>query len=271
MAKTACPRAIFVRHGQTEWSKSGQFTSITDLPLTDFGVTQMQQTGELLFQNGWLKSENVKYIFTSPRLRARQTVELILKTLTEEQRSKIRIVVDNDIREWEYGDYEGKLTKEIKQMRKEQGLNSDDWEIWRDGCGEANGETSKQVGLRLSRFIARVQNIHRKALEADEPCDVLVFAHGHTLRYFASLWFYANIPCEPVTEDLPKYVKSYEDDSVEVVEIEKYKYLNSNPNFLLDAGGVGVLSYSHHCIDEPALALSGVFAIPPEEESEHGK
>lgn len=269
MARAACPRAIFVRHGQTEWSKSGQYTSFTDLPLTEFGVSQMAKTGEILFQTGLLKSGNVKYIFTSPRLRARQTVDLMLKTLTDEERSKIKVVVDNDLREWEYGDYEGKLTKEIKQIRKERGLNSDDWEIWRDGCDK--GESTKEVGLRISRFIARIQNVHRKAFEANEPCDVLVFAHGHTLRYFAALWFYANIPCEPVTDDLPKYVKSYDDETVEVVEIEKYKYLNSNPNFLLDAGGVGVLSYSHHCIDEPALSLSGAFVIPPEEESEHAQ
>ncbi|KAH3675569.1 hypothetical protein WICMUC_002658 [Wickerhamomyces mucosus] len=268
MAKSPCPRTIFVRHGQTEWSKSGQYTSITDLPLTEFGVNQMRKTGKLLFSTGFIDPNHITYIFTSPRKRALQTVKLILESLDEETKKHIKIIVDNDLREWEYGDYEGLLTQQIKDLRKSRNLPiADDWLIWRDGC--ENGEATKQIGLRLSRFIARVQNLQKIAIEENKPCDILCFAHGHTLRYFASLWFKSNTKEELIDSTTPAYVKSYDDDTVPVVEIEKFRYLDQNPNFLLDAGGVGVLSYGHHDINEPSLSLSGAFVIPPEEESEH--
>lgn len=151
------PRCIIVRHGQTEWSKSGQYTGLTDLPLTPYGEGQMLRTGESVFRNNqFLNPDNITYIFTSPRLRARQTVDLVLKPLSDEQRAKIRVVVDDDLREWEYGDYEGMLTREIIELRKSRGLDKErPWNIWRDGC--ENGETTQQIGLRLSRVIARTR------------------------------------------------------------------------------------------------------------------
>lgn len=265
--KAPTPRCLFVRHGQTEWSKSGQYTSVTDLSLTQFGVNQMRRTGKILFSTEFVKAESLTYIFTSPRKRALQTVELVLESLTPEQRASIRIVVDNDLREFEYGDYEGLKTADIIKLRASRGLDKDKpWSIWRDGC--ENGESTREVGLRLSRVIARIQNVHRKALEQGKACDVMLFAHGHTLRYFAGLWFKLGHEA-PVDSSCKPYVKSYDDDTVEPVEIDKYRYLLDNPNFLLDAGGVGVLSYAHHNIDEPALDLAGAFVIPPDEESQH--
>ncbi|CCC68876.1 hypothetical protein NCAS_0B07920 [Naumovozyma castellii] len=263
------PRCIIVRHGQTAWSKSGQYTGSTDIPLTEFGVQQMLKTGESLFRNNqFLNPDHITYIFTSPRTRARQTIELVLKPLTEEQRSKIRVIVDEDIREWEYGDYEGLLTHEIIKLRKSRGLDVEKpWNIWRDGC--ENGETTQEFGLRLSRAIARIQNLHRKHQKEGIPSDIMVFAHGHALRYFAALWFKLGVEkkCEEDWElsDL----ESYEDETVPYVKLEKYRHLIDNPNFLLDAGGIGVLSYSHHNIDEPALALAGPYLTPAEEESYH--
>lgn len=223
----------------------------------------MKRTGKALFDTEFIKPEQITYILTSPRKRAIQTVELILSTLDESIRKNIQIVIDNDLREWEYGDYEGLITAQIVEKRAAKGLDKEKpWEIWRDGC--ENGETSQQVGLRLSRVIARIQNIHKQAIAQNKPSDVLVFAHGHTLRYFAALWFKLGVE-EAVNESTPKYIKSYENDEIESIEIEKYRYLNSNPNFILDAGGVGVLSYAHHNIDEPALSLAGAFVLPPEE------
>lgn len=226
----------------------------------------MRRTGQALFSTGFVKPEHITYILTSPRKRALQTIELILESLDPEVRKNIQIVIDNDLREWEYGDYEGLLTAEIVAKRAAKGLDKErPWLIWRDGC--ENGESSKQVGLRLSRVIARIQKIHGNSIEQNKPSDVLVFAHGHTLRYFAALWFKLGLVEEPVTSSTPKYVKSYENDEIEPVEIDTYRYLDTNPNFILDAGGVGVLSYAHHNVEEPSLCLAGAFVVPPEEQS----
>lgn len=271
MGHSPTPRCIIVRHGQTEWSKSGQYTGLTDLPLTEYGRGQMIRTGESIFSNNrFINPDHITYVFTSPRTRAKETVDLVLKPLTPEQRSKIRVVVDNDLREWEYGDYEGLLTPEIIKLRKSRGLDqARPWNIWRDGC--ENGETTEEVGLRLSRVIARIQNLHRIHQSEGRASDIMVFAHGHTLRYFSALWMGLGeeLPC--ITSFSKEKVKSYEADESEVpyVEITKYRHLVDNPYFLLDAGGIGVLSYAHHNIDEPALDLAGAFISPPEEESQH--
>lgn len=181
MGSVPTPRCIIVRHGQTEWSKSGQYTGFTDLSLTPFGEGQMRRTGKCIFDNKFIDPSHITYIFTSPRTRAKQTIQLVLETLSEEQRSKIRIVVDEDLREWEYGDYEGLLTHEIIELRKSRGLDKEKpWNIWRDGC--ENGETTKQIGLRLSRVIARIQNLHRKHQSEGIASDIMVFANGHSLR-----------------------------------------------------------------------------------------
>jgi probable phosphoglycerate mutase len=258
------PRVIFIRHGQTEWSKSGQFTSVTDLDLTPAGVEQMRKTGIELFQRTqFLKAENIKYIFTSPRKRALETIDRILETLTDEERSKIRIVVDNDLREWEYGDYEGLLNSEIVKLRASRGLDKErPWLIWRDGCDK--GESTKEVGARLSRAIKRIQNVQKQSVIDGKANDVLVFAHGHTLRYFAALWFRTGV--EAPIEEAPAYVKSFTDETVDVVEPDVYRYLNSNPNFVLDAGGIGALTYAHCNFNEPALSLSGGSSIQPADE-----
>lgn len=269
MPKAPTPRCVFVRHGQTEWSKSGQYTSVTDLPLTDFGEEQMSRTGELIFSSKFINPDHLTYIFVSPRLRAQQTLQLVLKSLPQEVQAKIKIITDNDVREWDYGDYEGLLTKQIKQLRSDRGLDRDrDWLIWRDGC--ENGESSQQVGLRLSRLINRIQNLHLKAFQQDVPSDIMVFAHGHILRYFAALWFKLGV--EESVDGMPAYSKSYKFTRGEEEHLKQdlttYRYLDNNPNFLLEAGGVGVLSYAHHDINEPALSLCGSFVLPPDESAD---
>ncbi|RLV93447.1 Sedoheptulose 17-bisphosphatase [Spathaspora sp. JA1] len=240
MTKAPCPRVIFVRHGQTEWSKSGQHTSRTDLDLTDFGVKQMRNTGTHLIGNGFtnmIKPKNITHIFVSPRLRARHTAELLLEKVDPAVKEQIPIVIDEDIREWEYGDYEGLKTNEIIELRKSRGLDQDlapgdKWNIFRDGC--ENGEDNKQVKERLDRFISKIHAIHAKSLENNEASDVIVIAHGHILRCFCARWV--------------------------------QRELNCNPQLMLDAGGVGVLSYQHHNVAEPAIYLAGAFTVPVEEE-----
>lgn len=238
--KAPTPRVIFVRHGQTEWSKSGQHTSVTDIDLTPFGVKQMERTGHQLIgpeNYQMIKPESLKLVISSPRLRAQHTVKLLLQGLSEKQREAVSVDVDENIREWEYGDYEGLLTKEIHALRHERGLDKDlapgdKWNIWRDGC--ENGEDYLQVTERVDKVIRKIRDVHRKALDNQEACDILVVGHGHILRCFAARW--VNQP------------------------------INTNPNYMLDAGGVGVLSYQHHNIDEPALYLAGAFTVPVEEE-----
>ncbi|AQZ11694.1 SHB17 (YKR043C) [Zygosaccharomyces parabailii] len=260
--KVPTPRCIIVRHGQTEWSNSGQFTGNTDLPLTPHGEELVRLSGKALIEYGFVKPENITYVFTSPRKRARDTVRLMLEKLSDEQRSRIKVIVDDDLHEWDYGDYEGLLTEEIVQLRKSRGLDRDrPWVIWRDGC--ENGESTKQIGLRCSRAIARIQAIHRVHLEQGIPSDIMVFAHGHLLRYFAALWFGLGIeePIESVIPSNPSSSYVVDDKVLPNVEMKTFKYLDKNPNLLLDAGGVGVLSYSHNNVDEPAMALAGPFTV----------
>lgn len=232
--KAATPRLIFVRHGQTEWSKSGQYTSITDLPLTQFGSEQMLATGRALIGEGpicLVKPSEIFKIITSPRLRAKQTLKLLISGLSEEQQNSFTVEETELIREWEYGDYEGLLTKQIQDLRRERGLEGDKWNIWEYGC--ENGEVADQVALRLDEFIEQIQKIHKELIDNDKVCDIVVVAHGHILRCLAARWI-----------KLP---------------------INQNPRFMLDAGGVGVLSYQHHNIEEPALFLTGAFHAPVEE------
>lgn len=240
MPKSIPPRLIFVRHGQTEWSKSGQYTSITDLSLTDFGVMQMRNTGKHLIGPGsfqMIKKENLKLVITSPRSRARQTTELLLEDFSESDRDKLEIDVDDDAREWDYGDYEGLKTSEIIALRKSRGLDKDmpedeSWNIWKYGC--ENGETAVEVTKRIDRLIEKVRTIHKLALDKEEACDILLVAHGHILRCLAARWI--------------------------------GRELDLNPHFMLDAGGVGVLSYEHHSIKEPSVMLTGAFVVPASEE-----
>ncbi|EDO15317.1 hypothetical protein Kpol_448p4 [Vanderwaltozyma polyspora DSM 70294] len=264
MTKTI-QRCVFIRHGETKWSKTGHYTGKTDLTLTEDGVAEMERVGKGIFEYNLVNPDRITHVFVSPRTRAQQSMKLVLKDLTPEQRARVKVTVDEDIQEWDYGDYEGLMTAEIEELRKKRGLDKErPWSIWRDGC--ENGESTQQIGKRLSRFIARVQKAHSEAQAAGQSSDILVFAHGHSLRYFAALWFMKGIEqdCEPLPNK-PEGV-SHDENGVPFVNITKFRYLNENPNFLLCAGGVGALGYSHYSCDEPALDLSGAF-IPPLPES----
>jgi broad specificity phosphatase PhoE len=145
---------FLVRHGETEWSRSGQHTGRTDIPLTENGRAQAQALGRFLqgreFQT-----------WTSPLLRARETCRL---AGFEPER------IDEDLLEWDYGQYEGRTTAEI------QG-EIPGWLVW--DAPIVGGESVQQVGARVDRVIERV-------LEARG--DVALFAHGHVLRIMAARW-----------------------------------------------------------------------------------
>jgi len=145
-----------VRHAETEWSKSGRHTGRTDVPLTDEGRARADELAVRL------AAEEFALVLVSPLERARETARLA--GLADECQ------VREDLLEWDYGDYEGITTPEIREERP-------DWYLWRDGV--PNGETADEVGARCDRVIAEV-------LSADG--NVALFAHGHILRALAARW-----------------------------------------------------------------------------------
>jgi probable phosphoglycerate mutase len=137
------------RHGETEWTISKRHTSHTDLDLTPKGGAQAAALGRRL------REVTFATVLTSPALRAQHTAELAGFPDAH---------VDPDLREFDYGDYEGITTKEILEKRP-------DWNLWRDGC--PGGETTPDVAARADRVLERVAR-------SDGP--VLIFGHGHTSR-----------------------------------------------------------------------------------------
>jgi probable phosphoglycerate mutase len=147
-----------VRHGETEWSRSGAHTGRTDIPLTDAGRVQAEAIGRRL------AGRRFGLVLTSPLARAQETCRLAGYGACAQ--------VDGNLREWDYGGYEGRTTAEIRRERP-------DWSLWRDGVPE--GETLAQVAERAERTIARVEPVLARE-------DVLLFAHGHLLRILAARW-----------------------------------------------------------------------------------
>lgn len=149
-------RVLLVRHGETEWSRSGQHTSGTDLPLVEEGRERAQALREPLARSEFA------LVLSSPLRRARETCELA--GLGD------RMELSEDLREWDYGEYEGKTTPEIRESRP-------DWWLWSDGC--PGGESPPDVQARADRLLARLRDIDG---------DVALFAHGHILRVIAARW-----------------------------------------------------------------------------------
>ncbi len=149
-------RVVLVRHGQTEWSLSGQHTSTTDIPLTTVGQEAARRLGERL------EGYEFALVLVSPRKRALETCRLAGLDAAAQ--------IDPDLTEVAYGDYEGLTTPQIREQRP-------GWSLWRDGS--PGGETLAQAGERADRAIART-------LRA--AGDVAVFAHGHILRVLAARW-----------------------------------------------------------------------------------
>jgi broad specificity phosphatase PhoE len=147
---------VLVRHGETEWSLSGQHTSRTDLPLIDSGRRRAEQVG------AELAGRSFGLVLCSPLLRARETCELA--------GFGDQAVLSDDLHEWDYGDYEGLTTAQIHEQRP-------DWDLWRDGC--PGGEQPEDVATRADRAIAQLRG-------ADG--DALAFAHGHILRVLSARW-----------------------------------------------------------------------------------
>jgi probable phosphoglycerate mutase len=153
---TTLPTVHLARHGETEWSLSGQHTGLTDLPLTKRGEANARNLGRLIAGTTFAQ------VLTSPLVRARRTCELAGYAQ--------HAVVDDDLVEWNYGDYEGKTTAEIRQARP-------DWQLFRDGC--PGGESPAQVGARADRVIYRLRALGQ---------PVLLFSSGHFIRVLTARW-----------------------------------------------------------------------------------
>lgn len=150
------PELLLARHGETEWSLNGRHTGTTDLPLTENGRVRARNLAPRL------EGRRFALVLTSPLQRAIETCELA--GLGDQ--SEIR----DDLREWNYGDYEGITTAQIQERHP-------GWSLWGDGC--PNGETAPEVGARADRLIA-------EAREAGG--DVVFFGHGHMLRVVGARW-----------------------------------------------------------------------------------
>jgi len=158
----ALPITYLARHGETAWTITGQHTGRTDLPLTQRGEANAYRLGERLSGLTFAK------VFTSPLRRAMLTCELAGFGPVGE--------IDADLLEWDYGDYEGRLTVDILKERP-------DWQLFRDGC--PGGESPQQVAARADRVVGRLRAVSE---------DVLIFSSGHFLRMLATRW----IGMEPI-------------------------------------------------------------------------
>ena len=147
---------LLIRHGETEWSRSGKHTGRTDVPLAEAGIRHAELLGRRL------AGRRFAAVFTSPLSRASETCRIA--GLSDE--AQIR----DEVLEWDYGDYDGLTTPEIRESRP-------GWLLWRDGCPD--GEESQQVGGRVDRMIGEL-----RALDG----DAALFAHGHVLRVLAARW-----------------------------------------------------------------------------------
>jgi probable phosphoglycerate mutase len=150
------PEVFLARHGETEWSVSGQHTGRTDIPLTARGERNAVRLGERL------EGMTFARVFVSPMQRAARTCELA--------GFGDRAEVDPDLNEWDYGRYEGLRTADIRRARP-------DWNLFRDGCPE--GESVADVGARADRLVARLRAIEGR---------VLLFGHAHFFRVLAARW-----------------------------------------------------------------------------------
>lgn len=149
-------RLFLMRHGETEWSLSGQHTGRADIPLTENGEAEARQLGDRI------RTFTFSHVITSPLQRAQRTYELAGLSQQAE--------IDFDLSEWDNGDYEGRTREEIIAERP-------GWNLFRDGC--PNGEMPEQISARVDRLIQRLTKLDG---------NVALFAHSHLGRVLAARW-----------------------------------------------------------------------------------
>jgi len=150
------PEIWLVRHGETEWSKAGRHTGRTDVPLTEAGREQARALRDILRGNSFAA------VYTSPLSRARETCTLA-------GYGDVCFALD-DLREWDYGENEGRTTAAIRAEHP-------GWTVWSGGL--PHGESVEDVGARAAAVLERIRNVNG---------DVALFSHAHFLRIFAAVW-----------------------------------------------------------------------------------
>ncbi|EDR15129.1 uncharacterized protein LACBIDRAFT_242520 [Laccaria bicolor S238N-H82] len=213
------PRLFVIRHGETAWSLNGRHTGKSDIPLTKRGEEQIRQIALRLVGQGFaIDPKNLCTVLVSPRQRAHRTFDLLFEHLEDAPEYSLT----EDVREWDYGDYEGLLSSEIKE-------NNPNWTIWKDGC--PNGESVQDMQDRVDGVISKVREYHKQYKEQGiNTRDVLIVAHGHFSRVLISRWI-------------------------------KFP-LCLGTHFNVEPGSVAVLGYNHNSLEEPALnALNLVATI----------
>lgn len=149
-------RLYLIRHGETAWSRSGQHTGQTDIPLNEKGEQDARMLAE------WLRAVRFSRVFTSPLQRARRTCELAGFGDVAE--------IEPDLVEWDYGDYEGQFSIDTRKKRP-------NWNLYRDGC--PGGESPAQVSERADRLIARFRTLEG---------NIAIFSHAQVGRVLATRW-----------------------------------------------------------------------------------
>jgi broad specificity phosphatase PhoE len=161
MATSAGPDLWLVRHGETEWSRTGRHTGRSDPPLTDLGEAEGRALCPVLGVREW------SLVLSSPLGRAVRTAALAGFDTPE---------IDPDLLEWNYGDYDGLTTDQIR-------AGVPGWTVWTAPC--PGGETIDQVAERVDRVVARIR-------QCEPGSTAIAFGHGHCLRVLAARWLGTN-------------------------------------------------------------------------------
>ncbi|CCM05173.1 uncharacterized protein FIBRA_07382 [Fibroporia radiculosa] len=213
------PRLILIRHGETEWSLNGRHTGRSDIPLTQHGEEHTREMAQVLVGQGKvIDPSNICTVFVSPRVRAHRTFHLTFDHLPTTPSH----VITEEVREWDYGDYEGLKPAEIHERNPT-------WEIWKDGC--PGGESTEEMCHRVDTVIDKVKAHHKAWFDKGVGCrDVVIIAHGHFNRCLIARWI--NFP------------------------------LRLGTHFNVEPSGVAILSYNHRNLAEPALNGLNLYAPP---------
>ncbi|KAG7450660.1 phosphoglycerate mutase-like protein [Guyanagaster necrorhizus] len=210
------PRLFLIRHGETEWSLNGRHTGRSDIPLTARGEEQIKSKAQILVGDGKIiDPKNLCTVFVSPRQRAHKTFHLLFDHVETPHH-----IITEDVREWDYGQYEGLLSSEIQ-------ARDPGWKIWKDGCPD--GEGVEEMQNRVDLVIKNVREYHRQYKEEGlNTRDVVIVAHGHFSRVLLARWI--RFP------------------------------LRLGTNFNVEPGGVAVLGYNHNNLEEPAMDALNLYA-----------
>jgi len=254
------PRVIVIRHGETEWSLSGQHTGLSDIPLTARGEERTENLRKQIVGPGkLLDPAHISHVFVSPRQRAQKTFRLVFDAVEDDSKLPASWTTTDQVREWDYGVCEGLTTSGIRSKLGQS------WEIYNDGCPE--GDSASSMTARVDKVIVLIKSLHMAYYShiPGSPCDdkkdgiqaesqghleshgngigeseaeemvqnvierahkgqggdVVIFSHGHFSKCFLARW-----------ADLP---------------------IKNGRAFVTGAGSVQLCGYQHHMLEETGI------------------